>query len=287
MRYIIARPYISGKVGIGHQFLNWLAGATLARIYDLKQIHCPFDGEHVEKGVVHSVKMWEDFLGFGKNLLTEKDIPKNLQVIRIPKFESYDSPFHPMFKQYIIDNHLSDIIFECPYNSFISIDWGYYFNNDLKEQYNCARQKNPVLSYFDSNFINVAVHIRRGAINRKDYPSRWISTTEYYDIIKNIQNKHPNTFFHIYSLGEIDDFKELHDFKNIQFHLNENDLISFDHMVRSDIFINSKSAFSVLVNYLHRGYKIYFPWDNYRFGDLYNNINYQNLKQFIENLKRS
>lgn len=286
MRYVVSRPCVGGTVGIGHQFLNWLAGANLARVYDLEQIHCPFAGENIEKWVHHPIKLWEDFLGFGKNLLTEQDIPKNLQIIKIPKFRWDVPPTHQIFKQYIVDNHSSDIVFECPYNSFISIDWEYYSNNNLRKKYDYARQENPVSSYFDLNFVNVAVHIRRGEINRKDHPDRWINTVEYYDIIKKIQEKYHNTFFHIYSLGEIDDFKELHSFKNIQFYLNENDFVSFDHMVRSDIFINSKSAFSVLVNYLHKGYKICFPWDSYCFQDAHNNINYQNLKQFIENLKK-
>jgi len=269
------------KAGVGHQFLNWLTGATLAQKYHLQQIHCPFFGEHIEKGVVYPVGVWENFLGFGKNLLTENDIPKETQVVKIPQFKYTTSSTSALFKKCIGDNCSQNVVFECPYNSFIDIDWTYYSNNDLREKYDLARQETPVSSHFDPNFINVAVHIRRGEINEKKYPQRWISTQEYYKIMKKLQEKSRNLFFHIYSLGEIGDFKELQDFENIKFHLNESDLISLDHMVRSDIFVNSKSAFAVLINYLHKGYKICFPWDGYCFPDLYHNIDDGKLNEFM------
>lgn len=74
--YYTARP--NPGAGIGHQMANWIAGYWYAKQFELKFAHLPF-----------SSKQWEDFLGFGINETTVKELKqRKYKVRKLPLFNA-------------------------------------------------------------------------------------------------------------------------------------------------------------------------------------------------------
>jgi hypothetical protein len=122
--------------------------------------------------------------------------------------------------------------------------------------------------YFNNNKINVAVQIRRE--NSHDNGSSGERTTTpnnyYLNIMNNIreQNKNNNKelLFHIYSQGDINQFKELEN-NDVTFYLNYDVIETFIGMVSADKLIISPSSFSYVAALLSDG-EIYYKkfWHN-------------------------
>jgi len=144
----------------------------------------------------------------------------------------------------------------------------YYYNtpafNKLKQFF--YKDK---FNKFDNNYINVCVHIRKfnssdpvDCLYENGQPSwRFINNSYFLDRIKNIREKYyyKNLKFHIYSQGNIDDFKEFIANDTI-LHLNTSIIDTFNDLVFADILVTSPSALSYVAALLSEGeihYKAY------------------------------
>ena len=92
-----------------------------------------------------------------------------------------------------------------------------------------------------------------------------ITPLEYYiNIIHRIykDNVNKNIKFHIYSQGKIEDFQGIVDLTqyNIEFHLNEFVLDTFNAMIFADVLAISKSSFSYVAGLLSNGIIYYKPF---------------------------
>uniref|UniRef100_A0AB39JFH8 Uncharacterized protein n=1 Tax=Florenciella sp. virus SA2 TaxID=3240092 RepID=A0AB39JFH8_9VIRU len=129
----------------------------------------------------------------------------------------------------------------------------YFYNNDilslLREMY--FSRKKPELSY-DTSYNNIALHIRRGDVNLKKYPSRYTSNEQYIELLKKMNLD--NGVIHIFSEGEEKSFQDIVDaFPNNKFmmHINENIQSTFHHFVMADVLILAKSSFSYCAGLLN------------------------------------
>ncbi len=133
-----------------------------------------------------------------------------------------------------------------------------FFYNDhvihtFREMY--YSRKKPLLTLFDKNKRHIALHIRRGDVNIKRYPSRYTRNSEYVNIINKMDLDPINDVIHIFSQGEEDDFNDI---KNslqsytIVFHINENVQETFHYMVSADILVVAKSSFSYCAALLNK-----------------------------------
>ena len=113
---------------------------------------------------------------------------------------------------------------------------------------------------FDKNFTNVAIHIRR--MNQHDiqyqeyYEGTDISNVLYTNFIENIKsifNRFNKCLFHIYSQGEINDFKEFLNYDDIILHLNDTIENTYTDFVFADILLVAPSAFSYTAGMLSNG----------------------------------
>lgn len=274
---------------VGHFFLQWLSGPVLAQKYGLIYLHQDIIPQYIGD-------MWNQFLGFDfahRNLVN--NITQVLPKIKWPAKTDNQELFS--FIRKISCSSISEesniILVTSPGQSF-EIDWSYYLNNNLRERYDFARQTNPVKLNNPDDYYIVCIHIRKGDINPKDQPERWMTNTQYYELIRNIENVLDSQYIRyqiqIISEGEKQDFGCLNDIDGLKFILNEDPKTSFHRMVVSDILVNAKSAFSVLAAYLHKGPKLCIPFsiywnqthpDNDNFKDLIwinNNMDFDNNK---------
>ena len=155
-----------------------------------------------------------------------------------------------------ISNYETSILNEVKEGFFVhgSLNPEYFYNkfvlNLLREIY--YSNFKPNIASYDNTKKNIAIHIRRGDVNREKYPSRFISNEIYIDLIKKIDLS--NSLIHIFSEGNSEDFKDIiESFPENKFilHLNENIQLTFHHMVKADILVISKSSFSYCAGLLN------------------------------------
>jgi hypothetical protein len=139
----------------------------------------------------------------------------------------------------------------------------------LRSKYRKKREVDPVISYFDTNKLNVAIHIRRGKDVRLDKLTAWRYTeNQYYiNIIKNLNKALPlDIEYHIYSEGNAEEFEEFAFLPNTFVHLcpwppsDYKELFkTFHHMVSADILITATSEFSYFLGWMNPNYILTLP----------------------------
>ena len=120
---------------------------------------------------------------------------------------------------------------------------------------------------FNNTKINIAVHIRReNKIDKGIAGSRVTTPNSYYlNIMNIIREKYKNNLqFHIYSQGNIENFKMLKE-NDVKFHLDEDIRTTFLELVAANILVTSPSSFSYCAALLSDG-EIYYKrfWHNPR-----------------------
>ena len=162
-----------------------------------------------------------------------------------------------------IETNIDSIILmfeDIRYNFEENID--NYCNSDamkyIKECFWQNKEKDP----FKNNKINIAVHIRRENSHDRGHAGERASTpnTYYLNIMNEIRetykHKDGELLFHIYSQGNIENFKDL-ERKDVQFHLNEDITKTFVELVGANILIISPSSFSYVAALLSDGVVYY------------------------------
>ncbi len=270
MAYIISRP-LGGACGIGHQFCTWLPAWLLSHKYGLKFVHAPFCGDVVAVHGGYPTRVWENFLNFGYSEITEKELPKDIERIHIPKIpweldSWYDTTVdHPGFKDIILKYKDRDVLLECAKDQFIAMDWESLNIQKLRNRYWMARKENPIKSDFHHRDINVVIHIRRADVTEHGrYKVRWVGNDVYQHIIDQIKEFFVNEplQFHIFSDAKSpDEFSSIIGNGNIKFSLWGSDsLISFHHMAMADILVTGQSSFSSLAGHMSTKIKLVRPW---------------------------
>jgi len=244
MRYVTSLLVTGGATG--HRFKDQLTSRIAAALYNLTYVHSPFPKD------LYDEHLWEGFLGFGDDhpKFYEIDFSK-LKQVRIDKNAWRGSDLN--YVEQIIKSHPEDnVIFIFTESARILVeqlnpDLRYAVINALRTKYWNRRAKQPIISYFDKDAINIALHVRRGKDVTLDKPTAYRYTkNEYYvNIIKNLRKTIPyKTEFHIYSEGKIEEFKEFTNIPGVHVHLcpwppaDYSDLFNtFHHMVTADILV--------------------------------------------------
>ncbi len=138
----------------------------------------------------------------------------------------------------------------------------------VRGYYNTARKREKTEWYadnadecFGNTTKHVALHMRRGDVNQEEWPDKWLpQSTELKCaemVMKEINAAHSTgcTQLHIMSEGKEADFAAFKHF-NPQYHLSQDALKTFHHMVKADVLILSPSTFSNTAGYINDG-KLY------------------------------
>lgn len=126
-------------------------------------------------------------------------------------------------------------------------------------------KQNLELVYFKPFVVNIAVHIRRGDVNQTIYPYRYTPTHYFKQIIDNLLTEYQNVNICIFT--EIteenkDEFLVFTD-PNIQIISGGDALVTFEHLVKADVLVMSKSSFSYVAGLYNENKVLYTPfWHN-------------------------
>lgn len=168
---------------------------------------------------------------------------------------------------------------DCSYLDFNSIVRIYFENKidlcceseHMKFIKDCFWQ-NKSKNYFNNNKINVAIHIRRENSHDKGQAGERATTPNsyYLNIMNSIREKYKNSnkelLFHIYSQGNIENFRDL-DSIDVKLYINFDIIESFIGMVSAEILVTSPSSLSYVAALISDGEIYYKPfWHNPRRG---------------------
>lgn len=144
-----------------------------------------------------------------------------------------------------------------------------YFNPDfckiLRDRFFQANAHRITHFGANTNSTNVAIHVRRGEINKEAFPDRWIEQSVYAKIARHVCTTHPNAHIHVYSSGRNEEgWATLEKVKDtcasVEFHLDEYEFDAWAHFVAADTLITSRSTFSYVPALIARGHVIAPEW---------------------------
>lgn len=256
MRFVTA-GLISGGF-CGHKFKDQLTARIASVLYDLVYVHNPFPQDLWDE------HLWNPFLNFGENhiqiwqidwsyfhnILFDKTAWGGLDLDYVKKVIDVNTRDNTFFIFTESARILLEQISQEHRNSIV---------NTLREKYWNRRLTDPVVSYFNPDKLNVAIHIRRGSdVNPGGiaHYSRYTPDSYYLAIIENLKRHMPNLDVHIYSEGGLELFSEFLKLKDVYVHscLKQdypNLFITFHHMITSDILVNASSEFSYFTSYMN------------------------------------
>lgn len=154
-----------------------------------------------------------------------------------------------------------------------SINPSYYYTQQFRD---LIRQRyfntpKPDLGRSPGTY-HIALHLRRGDVQKQSHPNRWVENYEYVQVMSNIISRYRRTNtstpieFHVYSQGYPTDFSELLKCANtsqkvtVTLHLNELLEHTIHGMVIADELIMGRSSFSYVAALYNNGIVHYFPF---------------------------
>jgi len=218
---------IHGKTdGFGSQLQACFSLIAYCTYKNYEYIHTPmYSMHHNDENKSNFPEYMNNFINLEKCFRSKEKL-SNFEISQL--HETKEGPFvhGSYYPDFFYNQSVLKILRECYYSS-----------------------PKPNLIFFSSNKKkkNIAIHIRRGDVNQKKYPSRYTSNINYINILKKLNICNNEYTFHIFSQGSPNDFKEIIDtFPCIQFklHLDENIQLTFHSLVKCDILILAKSSFS-------------------------------------------
>lgn len=259
--YFAAQP--NKGAGIGHQMANWIAGLWFAKLFGLRFAHIPF-----------SNKSWELFLGFGKGEISVSTLvnEQGFKKIKLPLFDETKMAEIDLTKKIIRSYQGEKVIFLAEQDQFYRDQIGVI--PDLQDKFYGNHEQRKDRLIYANDVFNIAIHVRRGDIStwkqqrKSSSIERWQSNDYFVNtltnVIRQINTKKPIRVY-LFSQGELTDFTEFEQFRNVEYCLDMSAQESFLHMVYADVLITSRSSFSYKPALLNKGLKIVPPnfWHGY------------------------
>jgi hypothetical protein len=215
--------------GFGAQYLKIIHCYVFAKMYDLNFVYSPFVKiEHNYNNDPEYENKMENIVNL-KNHIQNVEKGMNIEYLDFPKIcmPHFEKNIHEWAKS----EHMN-FIKKC------------YWENKERD-------------VFKNSKFNIAVHIRR--VNKCDEgknPDNRVKTPNNYflSIMNLIRKKYSteNILFHIYSQGDINNFKEFIS-DDVEFHINSDVITSFLEMASADVLVTSPSCFSYVPALLSHG----------------------------------
>jgi hypothetical protein len=236
----------------------------LARTYGLTFVHHPF-----VRSPHDSNTDWERFLGFGIDETEAWQVLQNKDVktIWLPPISLADQKNITLVGQIINEVYpQSNILFRLASNIYFeaNLDQSQIMPAIYSKKYLAARRKFPLDLGFDTRYLHIGVHIRRGDVNAlketntRQWKWRWISEAYYLNALGDLLalvDKMPFQV-HIFSDGTEGELCAFRRVPHCIFHLHEDPKRAFHGLVSVDILVSSSSAFAVCAGKISRGVKL-------------------------------
>ncbi len=268
------------KDGGGAQLLRQLSTIAFTNAFGFRYIHTPLTSvAHNYNNDPTWVDKWENFFQLSEF--------SDTKIEGKPVFQPFKSSID-LTPALIKNNQAETDQFYRVYDfhSFLNRNIDYYENIRLKLRENYIRKRTPNL-LFDENILNVAIHVRRGDINEKNYTGRFTSAEKLKRVIQQIEavlgsNNYKISIFCSEKQSDLEKLESNH-IQNI-YHFDIFEVL--DHLIGADVLVNSKSTVSYIPAIINQGAIVYEPYWHKPLKDWLNMEKnfYQDLKLMLTNL---
>ena len=280
------KTYITcaGRIdGAGSQILGTMSTIAYARQFGLQYVHTPMQycDHNVDNSIIWTAS-WELFFNLGFGEITPQEIEvENLDIVRLA-MSTYQISGLPMGLEHVVEKPGTlYVVPHCFDYTDSDIDSYLAVLDSLRHKYAASSFKKT--SYFNTEKVNIAVHIRRDEVSHagNERNTSDATITGYLNLLLDTLTGW-DTEVHLYSSGSAsaEDFTAYFDagdfriletadppgsntwntrvestFKDrkIYLHLNESAFTTFHQMVCADVLITSKSAFAYTAALLSKG----------------------------------
>ena len=236
----------------------------LARKYGLTFVHHPFVRSPHDPNTD-----WEEFLGFGIGETEARQVLQNkdLKTVWLPPISLADQRNITLVGRIINQVYpQSNILFRLASNIYFraDLDQSEILPAVYSKKYEAARRKFPLNLSFDTQYLHIGVHIRRGDVsalketNTQQWNWRWISDAYYLNALGDLLalvDKMPFQV-HIFSDGTEGELCAFRHVPHCVFHLHEDPKRAFHGLVSVDILVSSSSAFAICAGKISSGVKL-------------------------------
>jgi len=255
MRYLIYDNVHAGA-GIGHTFYSYHWGYKLAKLNDLDLNSVLVNSSVRDFNVYGS---YERFFGLDvKNKKRQQILDDDtIKKVIVPSSKNKQD-HHTFIQNYPYEDgmcfHVQMDGGTVGYNSCGEFDQTI---DELKSRYRQARSNDHIESHIDKNYINVAIHIRRGNImySEKLREYRLCTDQSCIDTFNSFKQTTKSPIrLNIYTESrdgvyvnenlERSDIVDKFNHDNIYLYMDGSVLVSFDNIVNSDVIMHGNSAFS-------------------------------------------
>jgi len=228
---IITNPLRSD--GFGAQFQTIIISAIYAELNNMKYQYTPFKKmEHNYENDTTFIQKKEKLINFIGNFEINEDL--NIQIQR-----GYGETGFLDNNTALCANSLS-----------------------LKKIKEIFRSNKNRQDYFSDENLNIAIHIRRPNAHDNRTGGADVPDSIYLKAINFLRSIYSskNRQFHIYSQGNVDDFKTIYNSDDVIFHINASIENTFSSMVFADVLVTSQSSFSYTAGLISDGVVYFIPF---------------------------
>lgn len=239
--------------GIGDQLASWISGYYYAKKLGVSYAYSRL---YPDK--------WEHFIGFAEDEVSADVLCKeeDFQKVKLPWFDETKPDEWDMIGCIMTSYQGKKVVFYLELNQIYTEQYGVM--DDLKAKFNRAHPKKQESLIYENGQFNIAVHIRRGDIERgqvtgeSQLTKRWLDNDYYQAVLERIiaALSDKDTAIYIFSQGKEEDFKEFAKYRNVHYCMDMPATDSFLHMVRADLLVTSKSSFSYKPALLSDGIRV-------------------------------
>jgi hypothetical protein len=254
--------------GLGSQYQKIIGIITIAMKYNIEYVHTKITiMDHVK--TPEYLQKISDFFQIEYHY-------KSVNDYKYDEVFEEENPTDDIIKKYIDKSKKSNILLKIlkPHNIV--------FNNDttlLNKSIKLLRTylKMPELPYYNnisSDIKKIAIHIRRGDVDPKKYPDRFIPIEKYISIVDKFNEIYPNNKIFIITeineknINEFDIITKNNKYNNVKILANIDIIESLGYMIKADILVACKSSFSYIPAIYNQN-KVYYidfwhkPLDNW------------------------
>lgn len=235
MFYTVMKTYD----GFGAQYQKQIQTFIFCKIHNLNYLYRPFHiVEHNYNNNINYNENLEELINLKKNL---KSIKNENDAVSI----DYNKIVRPFFENNI------DL---CCNNKYMEFIKKCFWENKSK-------------NFFKNDKFNVTIHMRReNKCDNGNAGSRVTTPNSYYlYVMNNIREKYKDKdiLFHIYSQGNINNFKEFLNTNDIILNIDTDICNTFTALVAADVLVTSPSSFSYIAALISDG-EVYYKrfWHN-------------------------
>ena len=242
--------------GFGAQYQKILGVISLSKKYNCEYVHSTIQQiEHIPSDMFTNIDKFFNICGLYKKV-------EDITFDKTYKVQDHEIE-HAILSLKQTTNTKENILLIIN-NPLGMLDANVSWYNEVMPDLRKIKQ-NLELVYFKPTAVNIAVHIRRGDVSQTIHPYRYTPINYFKQIIDKLLGQYQSANICIFTEITDENKEEFIIFNepNIRIISGGDALVTFEHLVKADVLVMSKSSFSYVAGLYNENKVLYTPfWHN-------------------------